>query len=274
MKKAVTMFVLIITMCIVNSTNIKAATLTDEEYAKLKVFFSDMRISVMSDEEAKKYLNSDLDSAEAISKYYKVTPTNNGTMTTEVSKEEAENAFDDARQNRATFHDTSYKNIQIMRSTMGKNKYIVNLMTRWLVIPKIKSFDVIAMRTEDATVEDGSQFGTQAYKTSMNGSTDIVSYSPYGTNIVKKANGYGISMNLVNDGVYFECDTQADIFANTKYAEVYGSYQHATKNVTLEQSQAYNISHNGYGEVLNFTPSIEPYYDEMKGVSIPLPYTP
>lgn len=274
MKKAVTMLVLLITVFAINAINIKAATLTEEEYARLKLIFSDMRISVMSDEEAQKYLSADLENSNKVSKYYKVTPTNNGTITTEVSKEEAENAFNNANQTRSSHHETSYKNIQILSSSMGINKYIVTLVNRWLVTPKIKSFDVIGIRTDDATVEDGTQFGTQAYKTSSSSPTQMVAYSPNGTNIVKKANGYGISMNLVNDGVYFECDTQADIIANTKYAEVYGTYQHAVRNVTLEQSQAYNISHNGYGEVLNFTPSIEPYYDEMQGVSIPLPYTP
>ena len=74
------------------SINVKAATLTDEEYNRLKNVFSDQRISLMTDEDAKRYLSYDLDHSNKVSKYFKVTETTNGTITTEVSKEEATNA--------------------------------------------------------------------------------------------------------------------------------------------------------------------------------------
>jgi len=71
------------------TTNVKGATLTDAEYARLKLVFSDLRIATMSDETAQEYLTYDLENNKKVSKYYKVTETTNGTTTSEVTKEEA-----------------------------------------------------------------------------------------------------------------------------------------------------------------------------------------
>ena len=43
------------------TTNVKGATLTDAEYARLKLVFSDLRIATMSDEKAQEYLSYDLE---------------------------------------------------------------------------------------------------------------------------------------------------------------------------------------------------------------------
>ena len=80
-------------------------------------------------------------------------------------------------------------------------------------------------------------------------------------------------MNLVDVGTNFDCDIEAIVKSTSKWATVYASYQHAATNVTLAQSKAYNISHNGYGEVINFATAVENYYDGMQGVSIALGYT-
>ena len=91
--------------------------------------------------------------------------------------------------------------------------------------------------------------------------------------MVKKENGFGISMNLVDAATEFQLDIEAIVKSTSKWATVYASYQHAATNVTLAQSKAYNISHNGYGEVINFATAVENYYDGMQGVSIALGYT-
>ena len=43
------------------TTNVKGATLTDAEYARLRLVFSDLRIATMSDEKAQEYLSYDLE---------------------------------------------------------------------------------------------------------------------------------------------------------------------------------------------------------------------
>ena len=112
-------------------------------------------------------------------------------------------------------------------------------------------------------------------QTSWNASTGFsyVSYSWNGTNIVIQSNGFGISMNLIDSGTKFYADIEAIVQASSQYAKVYGSYQHARLNVTLSDSQAYNISPAGLGSVFNFATSVEDYYDGMGGVDISLPYS-
>lgn len=48
---------------------------------------------------------------------------------------------------------------------------------------------------------------------------------------------------------------------------VYGTYQHATSDLTLSQSQNYTFSSSGLGSVLKFANSVSSKYDGMKGVS-------
>lgn len=262
----------IIMLGIFLTSSVKGATLTDSEYARLKLVFSDLRIATMSDEDASRYLSYDLENTKKVNKYYRVTKTTNGTTTTEISEEEATNATKNIATTRATYHETTYKNIQIIATPLGGNTYYIDLTTLWLKSPYIKSYDVIAIRTDDATVTEGTQEGTQNY-IYTNGSSGTVYYSNGGTNMVKASNGFGISMNLVDAAKTYECTIEAVVTATTEWATVYGSYQHAATNVTLAQSKSYTISHNGYGKVINFATAVQNDYDGMQGVSIALDYT-
>ena len=269
LKKIIMTISILLVMII--STNVKAANLTEEEYARLRNVFSDARISFMSNEDAARYLSYDLEHTNKVSKYYKVTETTNGTITTEVSKEEATEAADNNISPIATYHTTSYKNIEIMTTHTGGNSYQVYMVNTWLITPRVKSYDVIALRVEDATITSGSQLGTQVY--GSNGNFDMVNYSYNGTNMVLSSNGFGISMNLVDAASEFACDIEAIVTATSQWATVYGSYQHAMTAVTLAKSKSYTISHNGYGKVINFATAVQNDYDNMQGVSIELGYT-
>lgn len=271
LKKIIMTISILLVMII--STNVKAANLTDEEYARLRNLFSDARISIMSNEDAARYLSYDLEHVNKVSKYYKVTETTNGTITTEVSKEEAIAAAEEENNisTMATYHTTTYKNIEISTTKLNSNAYYVNLANEWLITPKVKSYDVIAIRVDDATISSGSQRGTQFYI--ANGVSDTVEYSYNGTNMVLSSNGFGISMNLVDAASSFTCDIEAIVTATSQWATVYGSYQHAMTAVTLAKSKSYTISHNGYGKVINFATAVQNDYDNMQGVSISLGYT-
>lgn len=154
---------LTIMLSLLITTNVKGATLTDAEYARLRLVFSDLRIATMSDEKAQEYLSYDLEHNKKVSKYFKVTKTTNGTTSTEVTKEEATNAAKNNTTTRAASHATTYKNIQISSMNGGTNAYIIDVTTVWLISPAIKSYDVTAMRTDDATIIEGTQEGTQGY---------------------------------------------------------------------------------------------------------------
>ena len=278
--KEATAFILIMVLTFISLTNtVKAQVeLTDDEYEKLHLLFSAGKIETLTDEEIEYYLSIDDDDISSAHKYYKVIETENGTICQEVSEFEAITGANSMLNmsgtvgTLSTFYQTSYKRISISRLTVDTNLYEIFLNTEWLITPVIKSFDVTGIRTYDATVTEGSQFGTQ---TAWNSSTGFsyVHYVSNGTNIRKQSNGFGISMNLINSGVDFYADIQALVTANSQYAKVYGSYQHAIVNVTLLDSQSYNISQAGLGHVFNFATSIENSYDGMGGVDISLAYS-
>lgn len=276
MKKSITALVVMLGFAFLS--NVKAANLTDEEYNRLKILFSDERIAIMSDEDTGRYLSYDLESTERVSKFYKVTETRNGTITSEVTEEEATSAAAEVKaaiesgiMPAATYYTTSYKNLVISKMKLGTNSYFIHLTNNWLINPSVKSYDVIAMRMDDVTMSAGTQTGIQMYNTS-NGGSGSVDYSYQGTNMVLSSNGFGISMNLVDAGTGFTCEIEAVVTATSEWATVYGSYQHAVENVSLANSKAYTISHNGYGKVINFATGIQNSYDAMKGVSISLDY--
>lgn len=261
----------IATLCLI--TNVKAS-ISDEDYARLREIFSEYRLSIMSDEELERLANGELKVQE---KLYQWTESINGTMTyvevdpdlyVEINPENSASNYSTSIG--TTYYESNYKRIQIIDSYVTNNLHYVMVYTQWLVTPATKSFDVTAMRVEDATVVEGTQDGTQTYW--ADGSYNSITYSPNGTNIRKQSNGFGISMNLVNDASYFETDISADIKASNSNATVYGTYQHAVTNVTLEQSHSYNISHNGFGSVLNFATGVRGYYDGMQGVYVELGY--
>ena len=263
--KVLSAFIIIGALCF--TSNVKAEV-SEEEYTKLRSMFSEARLSIMTDEE-KELLASDNTTVEE--KIYEVTETVNGTFNySEVDPNDIDEVlenFSNGVSTYAAFHQTSYKRIQIFDSSSG-NGHRIMVYTQWLVTPATKSFDVTAMRVNGGYVVEGTQSGTQTYW--KDGAYNFVDYSYNGTNIRKADNGFGISMNLVNGASYFETDISANVIATSSSATAYGTYQHAVTNVSLSQSQSYNISHNGFGDVLNFATGVEGYYDGMAGVSIAL----
>ena len=264
--KVLSTFIIIGALCFIS--NVKAEV-SEEDYARLREIFSEARLSIMTDEEKETLINGDLTVEEKI---YEVTETVNGTFNySEVSPDDIDEVLENFNNGVSTYdasHQTSYKRIQIIDNYIGGSTHNVIVYTQWLVTPATKSYDVTAMRIDGGYVVEGTQDGTQTYW--ANGAYGYVEYSPNGTNIRKADNGFGISMNLVNDASYFETDISANVIATSSSATAYGTYQHAVTDVTLDESQSYTISHNGFGEVLNFATGIRGSYDRMAGVSIAL----
>ena len=260
-------FIILCTLCFVSSVK---AEVTEEQYEILSPVFSDLYISLMSDEKIALYTENDFTVEQ---KLYKVAQTANGTYNEEIDLD----LEDDIRNGTlpspmdVTFYQTTYKKISLIDSELSNNGHLIRIYTQWLIVPVTQSYDVTAMRVEDANIIEGSQDGTQVYI--KNGTTGFVDYSPNGTNIVKYDNGFGISMNLVNNASYYETDISAIVQATSQYAKVYGTYQHAVRDVTLGDSQSYTISHNGYGSVLNFATGVQNWYDGMNGVYKTLSYS-
>lgn len=160
-----------------------------------------------------------------------------------------------------TFHQTASKVIVIDTYYTG-SEYFTTLTADWYTTPKIKSYDIMAIRWTNGNINVTDATGIQvyAYQNSIN-------YSFNGNNMVNKSNGIGISMNLVDDG----SDYALALYVHSKKNgnTYYGSYQHAIKTLTLAQSKNYTFSNSGLGGVILFsTTSTESYYDNMQGVTI------
>lgn len=162
---------------------------------------------------------------------------------------------------------TTSKKLSIIVFDWGNGQYYVKAANEWVVMPKIRNYDVFAMRPDDGfTLVAGTPSGTQYYSTSS--TSDSIIYQPNGANTVTKINGFGMSMNLVDN-------TAIDVLINTITARVSGSsgtvsasYQHCTSNsITKAQSMAYTLSVGGKGGVILFSdPSVGGKYDGMLGV--------
>ncbi len=196
----------------------------------------------------------------------------NGVSLHEIITEEEYNNVDEVNNSLITpynYAETNYKRLDIWVWDSGDDIYLGELELTWKIIPATRSFDVIAFRGQGMTVMEDSQIGNQSYW--VNDVRHIISYAYNGTNIQKRDLGYGISMNLVNGSdvngyvLYTSC-----IFEKTASgtAYVYGSYQHATENVTLAESQNYNISGAGLGNVIYFYGNTVTKYDNMPGVYV------
>lgn len=161
---------------------------------------------------------------------------------------------------------TTAKRLGITVFDWDNGEYYVKSSNEWISIPKIRNFDVFAMRPDDGmTLVAGSPSGTQYYSTSS--TSDSIIYQPNGANTVTKSNGFGMSMNIVDN-------SDLKVLINTITARVKGtsgtvsaSYQHCTSNsVTKAQSMNYTLSVAGKGGVILFNGSIGSNYDGMIGV--------
>lgn len=274
MKNLKAVFTLMIVGIVTSTLSVKAELSTDD-YNRLRLVFSDAKISIMTDEEINKYLSYDLEGAKTESVFYKGTSNNNGSYTwTEISENEFANPELEIAPASSHTDDyaTNYKALHLAAIDTGNGKnFIFYLDNLWKYIPAVRSFDVIGFRFYNVAVDDGTQSGVQFYRNKGSETMSSVSYSANGTNISKQANGFGISMNIVdNDIDYLELELDVEGIVAGTNPMVFGSYQHATNNVTLAQSKNYTISAAGMGGVINFDESLINTYDRMKGVNAQL----
>ena len=263
-------------------TNNKGVQMTEEQYNFLLNFYNENQISVMTQKRFDIKINSYDHSSTTFYSVDTVVYDNNGNIlnvfSTQVdSEEEAIEMME--HQNSITtrasnFYQTSSKKITltVQKTTVsGASRICISTDVEWLnnSVPVIKSYDVLAHRFTTS----GSLFlnaidgeGWQDYTTFGN-----VTYGFLGNNSVKDYNGYGISMNIVDDATR-NLTLASDIlyeYSGTGTINAYGTYQHATTDVTLAQSQSYTFAASGLGNVLNFSNStIIVYYDGMGGTSV------
>lgn len=165
---------------------------------------------------------------------------------------EIKNYFDPEIITRGSYFSTNAKTIRIV-----KNGNYITLMATWKGVPTIKSYDVIAVRLNNVSLNGGYTF-KQTYVVNNNLN---VSYDSYKQNF---SNGFGSSFKVQN-GTSLEISLT---FMISGSGTVYGSYQHASTATTLSESKKYTISHLGYGKVIKFDNNVQNKYDAMTGVDL------
>lgn len=162
---------------------------------------------------------------------------------------------------------TASKKLTLLVYILQNGEYYATASNEWTKMPSVRVYDVFAMRVDTGfTVIDGSQQGTQSYASPSD--IGAVTYQYNGTNTMRFSNGFGMSMNLVDD-------TTIDTLINTITARLSGtkgdvqaSYQHCTNRyVTRSQSMNYFLNVNGLGGAVMFNDSnLFDKYDGMMGV--------
>lgn len=167
--------------------------------------------------------------------------------------------------------ETNYKKITLdVTYGASVSTKFVTLTNIWKTIPKTKSFDVLAIAPGAASASfnfSGHRSGYQKWDgNTVNYDVNSDNWKLVNSNTVWKK-GLGLSQNLVDNTttslensitVVFLCG--ADLFP------VRASYQHATSDVTLAQSQNYTLGTDGMGNLIKFASSIASKYDNTPGL--------
>lgn len=251
-------------------TNINGIEITKEEYDNFLKVKPYEYIMTMTEENYNKLKSLDYSNVMSNTKYIETVYNAKLKLTTE--KEITEEAFESnvmpILDTDTTYAETIHKSITL---TVAGGSYwnYVTFTAHWKGIPSVRSFDVIGIRVDGASVRNGSQQGKQIY--SENGVFTDIDYAWNGTNIKRLSNGFGISMNVVNNAnleslvMTIDCD----ITPTKNYAYIFGAYEHAVTNVSLEESQNYNMDYsNGLGNVFVYPFETSQKYDGMSGIHL------
>ena len=153
---------------------------------------------------------------------------------------------------RATSISDSNKSLKISKSC--STNCTISITASWKGNPTIHSYDVIGAYLS-GTVLQGNPITTVSSGITSTTSNEIKRFS----------NGFGVSVKIPNYGNKLVINT---VFNVSKGGTVYGSYQHAMKNISLSDSKNYTLSRNGFGGVFDFKGTAFNTYDRMSGVNI------
>lgn len=192
--------------------------------------------------------------ASVVNSYYKTYCFNNSCNTYEISEEEYESIS--PIQLLGSNIETEYKRLSL--STAGN---MAEIKVEWKKTPKYKSFDVIAIVGSGVAFDNSKVSGYQ-HAILDNNNNPSVKYSLSSKNTKILDNGIGISMNLIDGGIYYELSLS--IIYNG-HGTIYGNYRHATSNVTLNQSLGYEVTN---GNIVFSNNSIDSKYDRVKPLTI------
>ncbi len=151
------------------------------------------------------------------------------------------------------FHETPSKKLTMAVFDHG-DSCTISLTVSWKKSPVVASYDVIGIRVANSMIYDD----TNSFDAKMDGKV-TTSYA----RAVKTELGLADVFKITNGISYASLDTRV---RKTNNGVVYGSYQHATKAITLTNASNFTFAGTGYGSVFLWPSSIRSTYDNMSGV--------
>ena len=253
-------------------TNLNGVSITKTQYDNLSKVFDENTIATMERKQIDYYKNIEGLTKTEREKYVKIDEyfDENGKLInrleTEVTEEEAMNYLNNENKKsstRGSTHQTTMKKITISL-VVNPSVKTITITNTWLSLPSTRSYDVIAFRNGT-----GTSLSINSVSGYQNHDGTVISYNTGSSNYKSTSGGCGISMNIVdNVSSSLSNGMTVTIWNSSSTYTAYGSYQHATSDVTLSQSKDYSISSSGLGGVLAFSSSVIGYYDGMQGVDI------
>lgn len=241
--------------------------LSEEEYNDFIKVRSYEYLMTMDEDDYAKLKSLDYSNVKTTTKYIQTVYNHryNAITEKEITKEEFESNIMPILNDDGTYIETTNKRLEITLVGFDPWNYVV-LTNTWKGSPAVRSFDVIGIRGDGVDFRDGSQTGEQIY--SENGKYTKIDYDWNGTNIKRFDNGFGISMNVVNNSNLesLQMSVDCDVTPTKSYSDIFGSYQHAVTDVSLEESHNYKLEAGGLGRVFNFPLATRQKYDGMNGV--------
>ena len=262
-------------------TNANGVTLTEEQYNYLTGYFSENTLYSMTKEQLNLIKDDRNLTITTETKYIRTDEVydNMGNLLesveTEVYEEDALNYDEQELITPYAWnvtYQTTMKRLYMQVVSGSDSTKIVTITNTWLSLPKVRSFDVIALRPETNSMTINVNSNTISGYQNWDG--NVINYNGSSSNTKKSSSftgngGIGISMNIV-DNVSSSLETSMTVIflcGNSNFS-IAGTYQHATSDVTLAQSQNYSFSSSGYGNVLSFASSVASKYDDMQGVKL------
>ena len=232
--------------------------LTETQYNNLISAFAESTINTMSREQIDIYKDlTDLVSEEVV---VRLDENNNclgvGVMPLTVLEDVAQ---------------TEYKRITLkfVGSVTAGDRKTVSIVNEWVRLPAYRSYDVIAIRTNDTDLYYSFTNQLITARQVYDGNTVNYNANSGASHFKFCDKGIGLSMNLSDSASSsIVCELVVTLSTTKSNIVVAGTYQHATTNINLSRSQQYDITPIGYGCVVDFYDSAKSYYDQSPGCVI------
>lgn len=182
--------------------------------------------------------------------------------TIEITEEEYNKADSTMKPLSSTLVETTYKKLTTTIQTNG-NYYRYKASLEWKNMPKIRSYDTIAIgHYESVKIRGGVNF-TQRYCIS----SDCKTLTTYYEEIFSKGAAATFKVpagdfTLLKQEIYFDVEKNVDATILTQ--KVAGDYAHATKTISASNARKYEINLLG----IQFKSGITSYYDEINPATV------